>query len=132
MPELLVIPLPLTVKSALVAVVMVKGLAPELNTIPLTSVKLKICCEILVVLETPNVATSAGPSGTVAGVQFAAVFQSPLVGFKFQAALPAWTLAARTRNKKARPQSRARRNDRTGFIRVFIDLVPFWGSAQPR
>ena len=27
--------------------------------------------------------------GTVAGVQFAAVFQSPLVGLRFQVALPA-------------------------------------------
>ena len=32
---------------------------------------------------------SAGPFGTVAGVQLAAVFQSPLVGLKFHVALPA-------------------------------------------
>src|SRR5689334_10954384 len=40
-------------------------------------------------LEAPKVATSLGPLGTVAGVQFVAVFQSPLVGLRFQVALPA-------------------------------------------
>src|SRR5689334_11364240 len=39
------------------------------------------------VLEDPKVATSADPFGTVAGVQLVAVFQSLLVGFKFQVAL---------------------------------------------
>jgi len=39
--------------------------------------------------ETPKVAVSAGILGTVAGVQFAAVFQSLLAGFRFQVALPA-------------------------------------------
>src|SRR5689334_13455383 len=38
-------------------------------------------------LEDPKVATSADPFGTVAGVQLVAVFQSLLVGFKFQVAL---------------------------------------------
>jgi hypothetical protein len=46
--------------------------------------------ETLVVFESVNVAVSAGPLGTVAGVQFVAVFQSPLPGFKFHVALPAW------------------------------------------
>ena len=46
--------------------------------------------EILVVLETPKVAMSAGPLGTVAGVQLAAMFQSLFVGFRSQVALPAW------------------------------------------
>jgi hypothetical protein len=41
-----------------------------------------------------NVAVSAGSFGTVAGVQFAAVFQSPLVGLRFQVALPAKEWAA--------------------------------------
>ena len=43
-----------------------------------------------VVLETPKVAVSLGPLGMVAGVQLVAVFQSPLVGLRFQVALPAW------------------------------------------
>jgi hypothetical protein len=37
-----------------------------------------------------KVAMSSGPLGTVAGVQLAAVFQSPLAGLRFQVALPAW------------------------------------------
>ena len=45
--------------------------------------------DILVVLETPKVAMSAGPLGTVAGVQFAEVFQSTESGVVFQVALPA-------------------------------------------
>jgi hypothetical protein len=45
--------------------------------------------ETLVVLEASKVAISERPSGTVAGVQLAAVFQSPLVGLRFQVALPA-------------------------------------------
>jgi hypothetical protein len=47
-----------------------------------------------VVLEAPNVATSALPLGTVAGVQLAAVLQSLLAGFRFQVALPANKWAA--------------------------------------
>ena len=50
--------------------------------------------DTLVVLETSKVAMSAGPLGTVAGVQFVAVFQSPLVGLRFQVALPANEWAA--------------------------------------
>jgi len=47
--------------------------------------------ETVLTLEVANVAMSAGPFGMVFGVQFVAVFQSPLVGFKFHVALPAWT-----------------------------------------
>ncbi len=43
-----------------------------------------------VVLETAKVATSPGAFGTVAGVQFVAVFQSLLPGLRFQAA---WSAA---------------------------------------
>ncbi len=46
--------------------------------------------ETVVVLETSKVATSADSSGTVSGVQLAAVFQSLVVGFVFQVALAAW------------------------------------------
>ena len=40
-------------------------------------------------LEKANVAISAGPFGTVFGVQLVAVFQSSLVGLALQVALPA-------------------------------------------
>jgi hypothetical protein len=44
-----------------------------------------------VVLETANVAISVSLLGMVDGVQFSAVFQSLLVGLRFQVALPAWS-----------------------------------------
>jgi hypothetical protein len=43
---------------------------------------------ISVTFDWPKVATSVSLFGTVFGVQFSAVFQSPLVGFRFQVALP--------------------------------------------
>ena len=46
--------------------------------------------EMSVIVETSKVAMSPGPFGTVLGVQFAAVYQSPLVGLRFQVALSAW------------------------------------------
>jgi hypothetical protein len=66
---------------------MVNALAPGLNTISLTSVAAE--SERLVRLELLKVPISAGPLGIVAGVQLATVFQSPLVGLRFQVALPA-------------------------------------------
>ena len=45
--------------------------------------------EMSVVVEESKVAVSLGPFGTVGGVQFAAVFQSLLIGFRFHVALPA-------------------------------------------
>ena len=45
--------------------------------------------ETSVMLETSKVAPSSEPLGTVAGVQLAAVFQSPLAGLSFHVALPA-------------------------------------------
>ena len=42
-----------------------------------------------VVLEVANVAVSRGELGTVDGVQFVAVFQSPVAGLVPQVALPA-------------------------------------------
>ena len=44
---------------------------------------------MLVVLEAAKVAVSVVEFGTVAGVQLAAVFQSMLIGSRFQVALPA-------------------------------------------
>ena len=69
----------------------VNALAPGVNAMLFTSIDEAI--ETLTVLETPKVATSFGPFGTVAGVQFAAVFQSLLIGLELQVALPAkeWT-----------------------------------------
>ena len=54
---------------------------------PLTSVKAEKVR--LVVLETSKVAVSAGPLGTVIGVQFADLFQTLLIGLALQVALPA-------------------------------------------
>ena len=43
-----------------------------------------------VVFEKANVAVSADPLGTVAGLQFVLVFQSPERGLRFHVTLPAW------------------------------------------
>jgi hypothetical protein len=43
-----------------------------------------------VMLDVPNVAIALDPLGTVAGVQFAAVFQSPLPGLAFHVGSPFW------------------------------------------
>jgi hypothetical protein len=68
--------------------VIVNGGAPLLNTRLLTSTEV-VLMEIFVISDIPKVATSPVPFGTVFGIQFAAVFQSPLEGFVFQVALPA-------------------------------------------
>jgi hypothetical protein len=65
---------------------MVKEPAPAVKLIALTSTDRK--SEIAVRLETLKVATSDGPLGTVAGVQFVAVFQTPVAGFRSHVALP--------------------------------------------
>src|SRR5438874_11247294 len=82
-------PLPLMVRGAPTPLVMVKADPPALNTIELTSVGsagvMFLRCEVA------KVAVSAGPFGTVTGVQFTALFQLPLIGLKFQVALPAKT-----------------------------------------
>ena len=54
-----------------------------------------------------KVATSSGPSGTVAGVQFVAVFQSALVGLRFQVALPALRLMIKAKVKVKKMNSLA-------------------------
>src|SRR6476646_11985818 len=54
---------------------------------------------MLVILENPKVAVSSSPLGTIAGVQFEAVYQSVLVALTFQVALLAKAvLAAKTRD----------------------------------
>jgi len=86
-PELFVMPTPLIVSAKKGLAVIVKLLAPGAKVIPSTVVFAEI--EMAVVFETANVAVSADPLGTVAGVQFAAVFQSPEPGLRSQVALPA-------------------------------------------
>src|SRR5437016_7489910 len=76
---------PKTLRSLLL--VIVKALAPGSKMISARSIA--PACEMAVMFETSNVAVSDGSLGTVFGVQFAAVFQSPLVGLRFQVALPA-------------------------------------------
>ena len=87
MPELLTMPVPLMVRGAPTPLVMVNIAPPGLKTIELTSVGslgvIALRCEVA------KVAMSAGPFGTVLGIQLAAVFQSPLVGLRFQVALSA-------------------------------------------
>src|ERR1700720_3248424 len=80
-------PVPLRVRFHPIGVVMVNALAPELNTILSTVVLADR--DTLVILETPNDAMAPDPLGTVAGVQFAAVFQSPLLGLAFHIGSPA-------------------------------------------
>jgi hypothetical protein len=70
--------------------------------------------EIPVVVERPKVAVSSGPLGTVSGVQFVAVFQSPLAPYVFQVALPAWE-----------SRIRAKVRVKTIITVVFMELVPF-------
>ena len=94
----------------------VNALAPGLNTMPLTSVVTAMKGRLI--LEVANVAVSAGPFGTVAGVQLVAVIQSPVAGVAFQVALPAKLLlaVARTSVRMAaadgrKAHARGRRND---------------------
>jgi len=93
-----VMPTPLIVNVTVGVVVMVNPLAPALNTVRLTSVLAEV--ETPVVLETPNIAVSAAPLGTVAGVQLIAVFQSPLTGLARHFALPPKAVAA-AKSKKS-------------------------------
>ena len=77
--------------------VIVNALAPALNTMLFTCIRLER--ERPVMLDVANVAVSVGELGTVAGIQLAAVFQSPVPGAAFHVALPAkLMLAAGSRN----------------------------------
>ena len=69
-----------------------KKLVPELKITLFTS--MSAVTETLVMLEVANVAVSAKPLGTVAGVQLLAMFQLLLGGAVFQVALPAKDWAA--------------------------------------
>src|SRR5437660_8636407 len=85
--ELFDSPLPLMFNISEAGTLTLNALAPGLNTTLLTCVVAEM--ETEVILEISNVAVSEGPLGTVAGVQLAAVFQSLLIGFRFQVALSA-------------------------------------------
>ncbi len=87
MPESLLTPVPLIVRVTRGSAEMVKALAPAVKSIALTSTADLMVRSVR--LETPKVATSDGPFGTVAGVQLPAVFQVPVPGFRFHVALPA-------------------------------------------
>ena len=69
------------------AVLMVKGLASGWKTMLLTVMLL--VTETWVCVEVAKEATSDGPFGTVAGFQFAGVFQFPVAEFCCHVALPA-------------------------------------------
>ncbi|MBA3831569.1 MAG: hypothetical protein H0X34_06695 [Chthoniobacterales bacterium] len=72
--------------------------------------------EIAVIVETPNLAVSAGPLGTVLGIQLAAVFQYLLAGFASQVALSAWL------DSTPRGKTKVNENVTTkpNFVRPFI------------
>lgn len=96
---------------------MVNALAPELNTMLLSSTAAEK--ERPVMLERANVAISVGPLGTVAGVQFAAVPQSPVTGSRFQVALPARTVVRETRRQQQKEPKRAAAPGEGAFIPFF-------------
>ena len=96
-PELFVMPTPLMLSAKSELAVIVKLLAPGAKVIPSTVVFAEI--EMAVVFETANVAVSADPLGTVAGVQFVAVFQSPEPGLRSHIALPARANPAKQKRK---------------------------------
>src|SRR5262245_52391302 len=75
----------------------VNALASTLNLMPLRVTLSE--GETFVPFETPKVAISVKPLGTVAGVQLLALFQSVLMGLDFHVALPAlkWPVKARQR-----------------------------------
>jgi hypothetical protein len=71
--------------------------------------------EGFVTFDVPKVAMSVVEFGTLCGAQFAAVFQSPLVGFFAQVALPARLVMG---IRKARKQEKRQRRTRAFITRV--------------
>ena len=95
--------------------VIVKALAPELNTMPSTSVSAEM--DTPVVLEVAKKAVSDGPLGGPPVVQFVAVFQSPVAGLANHVALPAWLLfgvESRSGRMVAAVRRRAHARERRG------------------
>ena len=99
--------------------VMVKALAPAAKTI-------ESSCTVsttstLAWLDMPKVATSSGPLGTVGGVQLAAVFQSLLVGLRFQVALSARaSFGARRMPNRIKTTNRDGRREGEGSMPVLL------------
>lgn len=75
--------------------------------------------EISVVLEKSNVAVAEGPLGTVIGVQFPDVFQSPLTGLAVHVELPAKLMLRAEKNTITAPKrnSRDRKHEREEGLR---------------
>jgi hypothetical protein len=88
-PELFTTPSPEKVSGPpLLLAVIVNALAPGAKTTLSTSSG-SMAKAIVVTFEATKVATSSAPLGIVLGLQFRALFHSPLLGFAFQVALPA-------------------------------------------
>jgi len=103
-PELFVMPTPLMVSVNPGVAVMVKALAPALNTIPFTSVL--AARERNRVFDVAKVAVSAEPLGTVAGVQLLALFQLLVGGLDCHTELPATARLVGRRMQAAKIQER--------------------------
>ena len=67
----------------------------------LSRLTLALVIERFVTFDMPNAAVSVVAFGTVCGLQFAAVFQSPLVGFVAHVALPARECRCAAKNSDA-------------------------------
>lgn len=104
-------PVPLMVNITAGLTVMVNGLAPKLNVIPLTSVAAVI--DTAVVLERANVAVSDEPLGTVPDDQFVPVFQLTEPGLRSHVPLPAKVAHCIESKSKV---AVARSNDVCGFL----------------
>ena len=73
-------------------------------------------------MERANVAVSAGPLGTVAGVQLLALFQFTSAGFAFQVALPAKVLLAVERTSVRIAAAEGRKVHQCLFM-IFMDCI---------
>jgi hypothetical protein len=103
---------------------MVNALAPRLKTMLFTSTGALI--ETFVLLETPKVAVSAGPLGTVAGVQLAGLVQSLSTGLAFHVALSAQTaLSAPSASVRMMVEDTMR-----DFIAAIMPTAPFESKAD--
>ena len=115
-------------ESSLPTTVMVYGLAPAVNTIPLISMELDES-EILVTEEVEKVATSAGAVGMVFGNQFSDV-QLPLPGVESHVALPAWTGELPHRSSAATEPASGAINLAVCFLSVFMVEMRGDGERQ--
>jgi len=141
-PELFVMPTPLMVNANPEPLVeskglIVKALAPGLNTMPLTSVSAER--KTSVILEDANVAVSADPLGITSPVQLVTPnfgskkFQSPSKGLAFQVALSAkLDLIVRIKTSTGRSQVMEAESMHGSFLAgrlVILICFVFMGSA---